>query len=137
MTRTIIRAPNAGQILKVHIRQGEAIPAVSTSGSEVQKGIVEMGNTRQMYVVAEVYETDINQVQIGQLAKINSPVIKGEIEGTVDKIGLKIGKNDVVGTDPAANTDSRVVEVKVRLHNSIAVSGLTNLQVNVAIQTES
>lgn len=136
MTRTIIRAPKAGQILEVHVREGEAIPAAPTSGSEDQKGIVEMGNTRQMYVVAEIYETDINQVQIGQIAKINSPVIKGEIEGTVDKIGLKIDKNDVVGTDPAANTDTRVVEVKVRLHNSIAVSGLTNLQVNVAIQTE-
>lgn len=137
MTRTIIRAPNAGQILEVHVHEGEAIPAAPTSGSEDQKGIVEMGNTRQMYVVAEIYETDINQVQIGQIAKINSPVIKGEIEGTVDKIGLKIDKNDVLGTDPAANTDTRVVEVKIRLHNSIAVSGLTNLQVNVAIQTEA
>lgn len=137
MTRTIIRAPQTGQVLKVLVREGEAIPALANQDSNAQQAIVEMGNTQQMYVVAEVYETDINQVQIGQIAKISSPVIKGEIEGTVDKIGLKIGKNDVVGTDPAANTDTRVVEVKIRLHNSIAVSGLTNLQVDVAIQPQA
>lgn len=136
MTRTIIRAPKSGQVLKVLVREGEAIPAIANQNSSAKQAILEMGNTRQMYVVAEVYETDINKVKIGQIAKINSPVINGEIEGTVDKIGLKIGKNDVVGTDPAANTDTRVVEVKIRLHNSIAVSGLTNLQVDVAIQTE-
>lgn len=136
MTRTIIRAPQTGQILKIRVREGEAIPAVASQGSNAQQAIVEMGNTQQMYVVAEVYETDLNKVKIGQIAKITSPVINGEIEGTVDKIGLKIGKNDVVGTDPAANTDTRVVEVKIRLHNSIAVAGLTNLQVNVALQPQ-
>ncbi|WP_299489276.1 HlyD family efflux transporter periplasmic adaptor subunit [Acaryochloris sp. IP29b_bin.137] len=136
MTRTIIRAPKSGQVLKILVREGEAIPTIANQGSNAQQAILEMGNTRQMYVVAEVYETDINKVKIGQIAKINSPIIKGEIEGTVDKIGLKIGKNDVVGTDPAANTDLRVVEVKIRLHNSIAVAGLTNLTVNVDIQME-
>jgi len=136
MTRTIIRAPQKGQVLKVNVREGEAIPAISNQASNSQTGIIEMGNTSQMYVVAEVYETDVNKIQIGQLAKISSSVFKGEIEGTVDKVGLTIGKNDVVGTDPAANTDTRVVEVKIRLNNSIAVSGLTNLQVNVAIQPQ-
>ncbi|NJR54309.1 MAG: HlyD family efflux transporter periplasmic adaptor subunit [Acaryochloris sp. CRU_2_0] len=136
LARAMIRAPQAGQVLKVLVREGEAIPAVASQGSNSQQAVVEMGNTRQMYVVAEVYETDINQIQIGQLAKISSPAFKGEISGTVDKIGLKIGKNDVVGTDPAANTDTRVIEVKIRLQNSIAVSGLTNLQVDVAIEPQ-
>ncbi|WP_299406557.1 HlyD family efflux transporter periplasmic adaptor subunit [Acaryochloris sp. IP29b_bin.148] len=137
MTRTIIRAPKAGQVLKVLVREGESIPTVANQGKNAKQAIIEMGNTRQMYVVAEVYETDINKVQIGQIATISSPVIKGEIEGTVDKIGLQIDKNDVLGTDPAANTDTRVIEVKIRLHNSIAVSGLTNLQVDVAIQPQA
>lgn len=136
MARTIIRAPQKGQVLKVNVREGEAIPAISNQASNSQTGIIEMGNTSQMYVVAEVYETDVNKIQIGQSAKISSSVFKGEIEGTVDKVGLTIGKNDVVGTDPAANTDTRVVEVKIRLNNSIAVSGLTNLQVNVVIQPQ-
>lgn len=134
LARAIILAPKKGQVLKVKIREGEAIPTVTNQNSGSPKGIVEMGDTRQMYVVAQVYDTDVNRVQIGQSAKISSPVFKGEIEGTIDKVGLTIGKNDVVNTDPAAKTNRRVVEVKIRLNNSIAVSGLTNLQVDVAIQ---
>ena len=134
LARAIILAPKKGQVLKVKIREGEAIPTVTNQNSGSPKSIVEMGDTRQMYVVAQVYDTDVNRVQIGQSAKISSPVFKGEIEGTIDKVGLTIGKNDVVNTDPAAKTNRRVVEVKIRLNNSIAVSGLTNLQVDVAIQ---
>ncbi len=134
LSRAVIRAPQTGQILKVLLREGEAIPAVASQDNKVQPAIVEMGNTRQMYVVANVDERDINKVQIGQSAKISSPAMKGEIEGTVDKIGLQIGKNNAANTTPNTNGDTRAVEVKIRLHNSIAVSGLTNLQVNVAIQ---
>jgi HlyD family secretion protein len=39
----------------------------------------------------------------------------------------------VTNTDPAANTDTRVVEVKIRLLNSRPVASLTNLQVQVVI----
>jgi HlyD family secretion protein len=53
----------------------------------------------------------------------------------VDRIGLKIAKNDVLGTDPAARTDVRVIEVKIRLYDSSKVSKLTNLQVKVTIDS--
>jgi HlyD family secretion protein len=127
LERTIIRAPQAGQILKILTRGGEAI---STDG------ILEMGNTRQMYVVAEVYETDIGLVKVGQPVTIRSPAFKGEIAGTVEQVGLKVAKNDVLDTDPAANTDVRVVEVRIRLRDGQAVAGLTNLQVDVAISVD-
>jgi len=86
-----------------------------------------------MYAVAEVYETDIGKVKVGQKATISSEVFKGEITGTVDRVGLRIAKNDILGTDPAAKTDVRVIEVKIRLNDSSKVSGLTNLQVKVKI----
>jgi len=120
-----VRAPIPGQILKVFSKPGEV---VSTTN-----GVVEMGNTKQMYAVAEVYETDIGKVKVGQKATISSEVFKGEITGTVDRVGLRIAKNDILGTDPAAKTDVRVIEVKIRLNDSSKVSGLTNLQVKVKI----
>ena len=45
------------------------------------KGILELGQTQQMYVVAEVYETDIKKVRLGQKAIITSalPYSNGEI----------------------------------------------------------
>jgi HlyD family secretion protein len=95
---------------------------------------VEIGNTQQMYVVAEIYETDIGKIKVGQKAIIQSEVFEGEITGKVDQIGLRIAKNDVLGTDPAAKTDARIIEVKIKLDNSQKVSGLTNLQVRVKIE---
>jgi HlyD family secretion protein len=121
-----VRAPIKGQVLKIHAKPGETV------GSD---GVIEIGNTQQMFVVAEVYETDIGRVKVGQKANIFSEVIKGEITGTVDRIGLKIAKNDVLGTDPAARTDVRVIEVKIRLDDSSKVSNLTNLQVKVTIDS--
>jgi HlyD family secretion protein len=86
-----------------------------------------------MYVVAEVYETDVSRARVGQPAVITSSAFPGKIAGIVERVGLKIGKNDVTNTDPAANTDTRVVEVKIRLLNSRPVANLTNLQVQVVI----
>ena len=59
----------------------------------------------------------------------------GDLEGTVEEIGWKVGRQDVLGTDPVVDTDARVVEVKISLdHRSSAkVNRLTNLKVNVII----
>jgi HlyD family secretion protein len=123
---TYVRSPKEGQILKIHTFAGETIS---------NQGIVEIGNTNQMYVVAEVYENDINQVKLGQKATITQLNLPGELTGKVDHVGLLIGKKDVLNTDPAADIDARVVEVKIRLdpESSQRVMGLTNSQVRVAI----
>ncbi|WP_019501311.1 ABC exporter membrane fusion protein [Pseudanabaena sp. PCC 6802] len=123
-----VRAPKAGRVLKVHIRPGEAI-------SDRGKGVFEIGQTDQIDVVAEVYETDIGKVQVGQSATITSPAFGGKLRGTVAQIGWEVGKKDILNTDPAAATDVRVVEVKIQLNSSSSkqVAGLSNLQVTVEI----
>ena len=124
LEKAVVRAPIAGQVLKIHTDPGEV------AGND---GILELGKTGQMYVVAEVDENYINRIRPGQKAKITSYAFPGEITGTVDKVGLQIRKNEVLNSDPVDKTDTRIVEVKVRLDNSQAVAGLTNLQVKVAI----
>jgi HlyD family secretion protein len=58
------------------------------------------------------------------------------LNGTVDRIGMRVGKLDALGTDPAAKTDARVVEVEVRLDEGDAAvaAPLTHLQVEVTIE---
>lgn len=133
--QAIIRAPMTGQVLKVHLRNGESIEPPMGDSSSGQT-IVELGRTQQMFVVAEIYETDVSQIKRGMRASIESPVFEGKIDGVVDTIGLKVGKNDVLGTDPAAATDARVVEVKIKLRDSQKVASLTNLQVDVLIHPD-
>jgi HlyD family secretion protein len=124
LARTVVRSPIKGQVLQVHARAGEKV------GPD---GIVELGKTQEMYAIAEVYETDIARVKVGQRATVTSPALAKALEGTVERIGIKVGKMDVLGTDPAAKTDARVIEVEVRLDDSEAAACLTNLTVEIAI----
>lgn len=127
------RAPVAGQILKINTRIGEQV--------NITEGIVELGRTDQMYAVAEVYETDVGKVRVGQRATVVSEHggFDGELHGTVEQIGRQIKKQDVLESNPAADKDARVVEVKVRLapEDSPKVAGLTNLQVRTTIDLNS
>ena len=124
-----VKSPIEGQILEINSWPGEMVNKT--------EGIVEVGNTKSMYVVAEVYETEIDRIRIGQKATITSGGIIPKLTGTVDDVGWQIGTKDVLDTDPVADVDARVVEVKIRLHpeDSQKVAHLTNLQVNVAIET--
>ncbi len=120
-----VRSPIDGQILKIHARPGEAVG---------EEGIVEIGDTSRMYAVAEVYETDIGRVKIGQRALISSPALPKVLAGKVERIGLLIGKKDVLKTDPVADADARVVEVDIHLDEPESAARLTNLRVDVVIE---
>jgi len=121
----VVRSPMRAQILEIHAHPGERV------GPE---GILELGRTDRMYVVAEIYETDIALIEKGQAATVRVGAVAEPLTGTVDRISLKVGRLDILGTDPIAKTDARVVEVYIKLDNGEAVSGYTNMQVEVEIQ---
>ena len=124
-----VRSPRDGQVLKIHTWDGEIVG---------NNGIVELGQTNQMVAVAEVYETDVKRLKIGQKAIITSGAFTGEAIGRVKEIGLQIYKNNVLNTDPTAATDARIMEVKIQLDpaSSPKVQAFTNLEVTVAIKTQ-
>ena len=134
---TQVKAPLAGQILRINTRVGEQV--------NTQQGIVELGQTNEMYAIAKVYETEIAKIQPGQSAAIISEYggFEGEVHGLVDHIGLQIGKRTLSGdsANPKTDKNTRVVEVKIRIdpEDSDQVSSLTNMQVRVEIdiQTEA
>ena len=122
---SVVKAPRKAQVIAIHANPGER------SGVD---GIVEIGQTDTMYAVAEVYETDIALIKPGQTAIINSPALPRPVNGTVESVGLKVGRIDVLGMDPIAQADARVIEVDIRLEDTELVQGLTNLQVEVEIR---
>jgi len=124
-----VRAPMDGKILKINTFPGETI--------SFEKGIVELAQTQQMYVVAEIYETDISKIKVGQKASISSRALPKALAGSVEKVGVQIGKRNVVSNDPTINTDSRIAEVKIRLNASDVgeAAKFINLQVYVKIET--
>ncbi|MEB3294243.1 MAG: HlyD family efflux transporter periplasmic adaptor subunit [Synechococcales bacterium] len=124
---SLVKSPIDGQVLKIHAKNAEPV--------STDNGIMEIGQTSQMYARAEVDENFIGKVQVGQKATIKSDAFEGEVTGTVESIGSQIRKNSVTSSDPADQQDTRVVEVRIRLDDSAKVSRFTNLQVKVAIQT--
>ncbi|MBC7881879.1 MAG: efflux RND transporter periplasmic adaptor subunit [Anaerolineae bacterium] len=122
-----IHAPRAGQIIRINTYPGELI------GDD---GVVELGQTSRMYVSADVYQNDIQKIQIGQPVLITGDAFNGELSGTVREIGWEVRGQSVEKSDPLADVDARVVQVKIRLQDdsSQKVSRLTNLQVQVVIK---
>ena len=123
-----IRSPIDAQVLKINTWTGEIIG---------NKGILELGQTQQMYVVAEVYETDIKKVRLGQSVIITGEAFTGKLTGTVTDIGLQVGRQNIFNTNPGSDTDNKIVDVKIRIDKSAdnqRVSSLTNLQVQALIQ---
>jgi HlyD family secretion protein len=125
LERSHVRAPVNGRILGIMAWPGEMA---------AQQGLLEMGRVDRMFAIAEVYETDISRVRLGQRAEVRSAALPGPLLGTVETIHGKVEKQDEIGTDPAARKDARIIEVEVRLDDPAAAAGLTYLQVEVLFQ---
>ncbi len=124
---SIVRAPVTGKILKIMARPGELVGG--------QQPILQLANTAQMEVVAEVYETDIGKVRRGDKARIAGRALPKEVTGEVVSIGATIGKNRVNDVDPTADVDRRIIEVRIRLADSSQAAKLIHHQVKVEIDT--
>jgi HlyD family secretion protein len=122
-----VRSPQNGVVLEIHTRPGELIAS---------NGIVELGRTREMMALLEVYETDIAKVKVGQPTQLFADSLPSGLSGEVAEVGVQVKRQNVVNSDTSANIDARVVEVRVRLDAASAqkVAGLTNLQVTGEIQ---
>lgn len=120
-----IESPVAGTVLQVLARPGEAAGA---------RPVLRLGQTDEMHVIAEVYETDIPLVAVGQPATVTCDALpKVAAAGKVVRVGGMLGKNQLTDVDPTAPTDARVVEVKIRLDDPKPWEQLNNLQVRVSI----
>ncbi len=124
-----VRAPVEGQILRINTFAGESIG---------DRGVVDLAQTQEIYVVAEVHETDIQKIRQGQTATISSSALPKQLQGTVEQIGLQVGKKEVFNNDPTSDLDARVIEVKIRLEpmDIKQASKLINLQVDVKIDLQ-
>lgn len=127
LQRSMIHAPVAGRILAIHAWPGEMAAL---------EGLLEIGQVGSMYAIAEIYETDIGRVRVGQKAEISSDALDSVLTGTVEKIHQKVAKMDTIGNDPAARKDARIIEVEIRLDDPAAASSLTYLQVDIVISAD-
>jgi len=124
LERMNVRAPGNGRVLRIHAHPGEEVGP---------QGIFELGKTERMYVVAEVYETDITRIRAGQKADISSDLFPEKLTGTVFQIGTQVTRSELLPLEPSAFADTRVVKVKIKLDDGERVAGLIYGKVDVVI----
>lgn len=98
---------------------------------------MEMGDTSQMMAEVEIYQDRIAAVRPGQPVELVAGAIGRTLHGTVETIGLTVGRQGLMSDDVAANTDARVIRVVVALdaESSEIASRFTNLEVIARIDT--
>lgn len=106
LENTFIYAPITGTVLKIQTRAGERIR---------DSGLLEMADLTQLDVVAEVYESDLLKIKPGQQARITATGFKRTYNAEVRELGFQVKKNDLNDTDPLADMDNRIVEVRLTL----------------------
>lgn len=127
LERSRIVAPIDGTVIKILARPGERV---------ADQGVIEMADLTAMDVVAQIYERDMPRIAIGQAAEIRVPGFDATINGEVRELGYQVRKNDLNDTDPLADRDNRVVEVRITLPDEAAaqVQNLIYMQVDVRIK---
>jgi len=122
----VIHAPIDGRIIEIHAWPGEQVGA---------DGLLELAPTEPMYAVAEVVESDIARVRVGQRATLTGDALGKPLQGTVERIGTRVLQNQIMPVNPANFSDSRVVEVWIRVDDSRAVVDYIHLRVDVVIHS--
>ena len=106
LENSLIYAPISGTILEILTRPGERIQ---------DNGLLELADLTQLDVVAEVYESDLSKVSVGQKATIHASGFKHAYTAQVRELGFQVKKNDLNDTDPLADRDNRIIEVRLTL----------------------
>ncbi|MDP3280841.1 MAG: efflux RND transporter periplasmic adaptor subunit [Nitrosomonas sp.] len=106
LDNSLITAPITGTVVKIFARQGERIG---------DNGLLQIADLSQLDVVAEVYESELPQVKIGQTGCITATGFKRSYRAMVRELGFLVRKNDLNDTDPLADRDNRIIEVRLTL----------------------
>jgi HlyD family secretion protein len=126
LTDATVLAPQDGRILKIFSWPGDKVS---------DNGLLEMADTSNMVITAEVYQTDLTKLSIGQGATITADGFDGSARATLYKVLPQVQKQSIFAGTPGENMDQRVYEVKLRLHPTAKeekrLRFASNLQVNV------
>jgi HlyD family secretion protein len=128
LERAVVVAPIAGTILDIRATPGQRPPG---------DGIMDMGDTGTMMAEVEVWQDRIALVQPGQPVELVAPALGQSLLGTVESIGLTVGRQGLISDDAAENKDARVIRVLVALDaaSSRVAARFTNLEVIARIDT--
>lgn len=119
LEKTYIISPIAGKVIRKYFQEGESVTK--------EKALAAVADTARLRINAEVDETDIGMVHLGDMAEIRSDTFADKVfRGRVEEISDYAGIRKVKPNDQAKNLDMKVVQVKVRLEEKTSLKpGMT------------
>jgi ABC exporter DevB family membrane fusion protein len=105
---TVVEATVDGKVTRKLVEPGEAV--------DISMPLMILGDLQKIIVKAEVDETDVGKLSMGQKAEITADAYPGRVfPGTIYEIGQAVGKRKVRPEDPARIQDMKVLETKIEV----------------------
>ncbi len=131
LENTYIRAPFSGKIVRRFLDPGETITL------EKLLPIVTIADVSKIIVRAEIDETDIRKVKVGQPAVITADAYPREkFKGKVTEISSAVGKKKIISDNPAEMVDTKVLEVKIELDSGQKLNLGLNVDVTIFVHNK-
>ncbi|MEW6374399.1 MAG: efflux RND transporter periplasmic adaptor subunit [Thermodesulfobacteriota bacterium] len=132
LEKTFIKAPISGKVIRKYLQKGEMI------SKEMQTSLVALAETERVRINAEVDETDIGRIQIGDPAEVISSAYPGKVfKGVVQEIAEYVGTRGVKPNNPVKNLDMKVVKVKIELKEKTPLRLGMTVDVKIIPQEET
>ena len=101
-----VRSPIDGRIIRIYSWPGM---------KQTEEGLAVIGRTDSMQVWAQVFQTDINQLSIGETATVTAETggFEGELQATLKSIIGQVSQRDLFAIAANNDVNARVILVKL------------------------
>jgi multidrug resistance efflux pump len=125
-----ILAPIAGKVIQINVKQGQAVTA--------SQSLMMLANTSDMYIGANIEETKINKLDVGQLVEIQVDAYPGQkFIGQIDSIGE--AANSVFALMPVQSSNgnytkvTQTIPIRVRFPELAGLSAKLGMNATIKI----
>jgi ABC exporter DevB family membrane fusion protein len=121
LEKTIVRAPISGKVIRKYVNDGEIVY------TENPFPLLTIADTEQTRISAEVDESDIGRIHVGDAVEIRSDAYPDVImNGEIQEIADYVGARQILPNNAAKNLDMKVVQVRINLPpDSLLKLGMT------------
>ncbi|HET8576770.1 MAG TPA: efflux RND transporter periplasmic adaptor subunit, partial [Methylomirabilota bacterium] len=105
---SVIESSVNGKVIRKMVEPGDAVG--------IGVPLMVLADVQKVLVKADVDETDLGKIALGQRAKITADAFPGRVfPGTVIEIGESVGKRRIRPDDPAKLQDMKILETKIEV----------------------
>ncbi|MCM0019849.1 MAG: efflux RND transporter periplasmic adaptor subunit [Tagaea sp.] len=116
LEKTRVRSPIDGTVLHRFKRTGEGV------SDQPPTPIVKVGDLSRLRVRVDVDETDVARVAVGMRAYVTADAWPGRrFEGTVVRVGQRLGRKTLRTDDPTERNDTKVLETLIELDAGVVL----------------